>query len=185
MKTYFGRIALMAVASLVLVQLTGCVGMDMYKGKKAYDKKDFTTAVEHFKKAAETGDAEAQYYLGRMCFDGNGMPKDSTEAVRWMRMSGEKGYAPAQLIIGVEYYFGGDPERDYGKAAEWFKKAAEQDNPGGHYFMGWIYATGRGVEKDRFKALNSFRLALANGYPVPDHLLTEEGVSRIKSAPVR
>ena len=48
---------------------------------------DFETT----KKAAEQGDAEAQYNLGVMYANGDGLPEDDAEAVRWYRMAAEQG----------------------------------------------------------------------------------------------
>ena len=38
---------------------------DFEKGKTAYDKEDYSTAVRHFKLAAEQGSPEAQCELGK------------------------------------------------------------------------------------------------------------------------
>ena len=55
-------------------------------------------AVHWYRKAADQGDAEAQFYLG-VCYDnGQGVPKDETEAVKWYRRPPSRGMQPRNLI---------------------------------------------------------------------------------------
>ena len=42
-------------------------------------------SVKRYLMAAEQGSADAQYNLGVMYANGNGVPKDNTEAVKWYR----------------------------------------------------------------------------------------------------
>jgi len=52
---------------------------------------------------AEQGYAGAQYDLGQMYAEGQGVPQDDAEAVTWYRRAAEQGYAPAQGNLGVMY----------------------------------------------------------------------------------
>ena len=49
-----------------------------------------------YREAAEQGNADAQYALGRMYYNGEGVPRDEAEAVHWFRMAAELGHAEAQ-----------------------------------------------------------------------------------------
>ena len=51
--------------------------------------------------AAEQGDVGAQYNLGVMYADGEGVPEDDAEAVRWYRIAAEQGDVGAQYNLGV------------------------------------------------------------------------------------
>ena len=53
--------------------------------------------------AAEQGDAEAQFILGAMYFQGRGVLKDDAEAVRWYRLAAEQGLADGQNSLGVSW----------------------------------------------------------------------------------
>jgi TPR repeat protein len=44
---------------------------------------DDAEAVKWYRKAAEQGDANAQYNLGQGYGDGQGVPQDHAEAVKW------------------------------------------------------------------------------------------------------
>lgn len=63
--------------------------------------------------AAESGDAELQYFLGRMYVNGQGVPQSHQEAVKWYRKAADQGYADAQSDLGVMYANGqGIPQND-------------------------------------------------------------------------
>ena len=49
---------------------------DLEKGFDAYEKGDYATAVREFKVLAEQGNAKAQYNLGLMYDNGEGVPED-------------------------------------------------------------------------------------------------------------
>ena len=54
-------------------------------------------------KQAQSGDAKAQYELGRDYDSGQGITKDEAEAARWYRKAADQGLAIAQYDLGVEY----------------------------------------------------------------------------------
>lgn len=47
------------------------------------DDGDYTTAAIWLEKAAQRGDATAQYEIGRLYADGKGVPQDYTKAITW------------------------------------------------------------------------------------------------------
>ena len=51
--------------------------------------------------AAEQGFAAAQYNLGLMYANGQGVHQDDAQAVRWYRKAAEQGYAKAQYNLGL------------------------------------------------------------------------------------
>ena len=61
-----------------------------------YEQQNNKEAVKWFRKAAEQGDATAQYYLGLCYYRGKGVRKDHEEALRWLCMASEQGYNDAQ-----------------------------------------------------------------------------------------
>ena len=64
--------------------------------------KDDREAVKWYRRAAEQGDASAQFNLGVMARDSNGegVPEDDREAVKWYRRAAEQGDASAQFNLG-------------------------------------------------------------------------------------
>ena len=56
-----------------------------------------TPEVQKLREATELGDAEAQYNLGVMYDNGQGVVKDKDEAVNWYRRAAEQGHAPEYI----------------------------------------------------------------------------------------
>ena len=60
------------------------------KGKGVFE--DYKQAVHWYRKAAEQGDAEAQYSLGLMYAIGRGVPQDYKHAYMWFTLARYNGY---------------------------------------------------------------------------------------------
>jgi hypothetical protein len=88
--------------------------------------KDEVAAVKWWRKAAEQGNAPAQYHLGLAYSIGEGVPQDYAEAARWYRKAAEQGHAAAQYNLALQYHFGEGVPQDYIQEAAWIRKAAEQ-----------------------------------------------------------
>ena len=118
--------------AVLLLLVTPAVGQDFQKGREAYERGDYATALREFRPLAEQGDAKAQYNLGLMYEEGKfdvhlgyGVPRDYAEALKWYRLSAEQGNALAQRNLGLMYANGGVP-LDYVQAHMWLNLAAAQ-----------------------------------------------------------
>ena len=120
-------------------------------------------AVKWFRKAAEQGDATAQYNLGCCYANGEGVAKDPAEAVKWFLMGAEQGDTGSQCGLGWCYDNGAGVPKDSAEAVKWFLKAAEQGDATAQYNLGCCYANGAGVPKDSAEALKWFRKAAEQG----------------------
>ena len=104
------------------------------------DKKlDFDKCLE----AAEQGDAEAQYMVGKCYLTGEGTEKNKIIAFRWFKKSAEQGHAKAQYETGRCYLEGKGTEVE---SLEWYKKAAEQGYAEAQYKVGNAYVRENGQE---------------------------------------
>jgi TPR repeat protein len=64
-------------------------------------------ALQMFQFAATNfGDANAQYNLARMHFEGTGVKKDSREGIRWLFLAADKGHLQAQALLGQTLFSG-------------------------------------------------------------------------------
>ena len=108
--------------------------------------------MKWYRKAAEQGDAKAQYNLGHAYYNGEGVEQDYVEAVRWYRLSADQGYAGAQFMLGNAYYFGEGVPKDDVEAVKWWRKSADQGFAGAQCGLGVAYALGIGVPKDDVEA---------------------------------
>lgn len=75
---------------------------------------------------AEQGDAEAQFVLGTMYRDGQGVAQDYDEALRWWRKAAELGVVDAQFALGNLYAGGSGVAKDNVLAYMWYSIAALQ-----------------------------------------------------------
>ena len=80
--------------------------------------------IEELRRAAEQGNASAQFNLGLMYDNGEGVPEDDREAVKWYRKAAEQGNLFAQYNLGVMYAKGEGVPEDYVKAYAWVNLAA-------------------------------------------------------------
>ena len=85
-------------------------------------------AAGWFSRAAEQGYADAQFNLGLMYVNGEGVEKDVVQAVELFKKAAEQGHVDAQNNLGAMYFTGEGVERDEQKAVSWFEKAAAQGN---------------------------------------------------------
>ena len=74
--------------------------------------------------AAEQGDAEAQYKIGWMYQEGQGVEQDFKEALKWFQKSAEQGHADGQTSLGGMYYSGEGVEQDNATSYAWWNIAA-------------------------------------------------------------
>ncbi|MDG2286187.1 MAG: tetratricopeptide repeat protein, partial [Alphaproteobacteria bacterium] len=128
-----------------LVVLTGLLGSagavwadaesDFDKGYAADEAGDFTEAAKWYRKAAEQGNADAQFNLGVMYYNGDGVTQDYVEAAKWYRKVAEQGDAEAQNKLGFMYRKGEGVTQDYAEAVKWYRKAAEQENVMAQYSL--------------------------------------------------
>ena len=62
-------------------------------------EKNYVEAVKWYRKAAEQGDASAQYNLGLMYLDGEGVRKNTSEAKRWFKKAADQGHEKAKAHL--------------------------------------------------------------------------------------
>lgn len=116
----------------------------------------------HGVNAGET-DPAAQFYLGRMYFDGEGVDKDYQEAAKWYHKAAEQGEVRAQNNLGVMYANGEGVDQDYEEAVRLYGAAAEKGVAFAQSNLGVMYAEGRGVDQDYKKAEKWYRKAAEQG----------------------
>ena len=85
-------------------------------------------AAGWFYRAAEQGYADAQFNLGLMYANGEGVEADTSKAVELFMKAAEQGNIDAQNNLAAMYFTGEGVARDVDKAIEWFEKAAKQGN---------------------------------------------------------
>jgi TPR repeat protein len=134
---------------------------DFDDGFTAYEAGDYATALKEFRPLAEQGNSDAQFNLGLMYDQGEGVPENDAEAVKWYRLAAEQGHEEAQTNLGWMYAHGeGVPEND-AEAVKWYRLAAEQGDAEAQNNLGTMYERGEGVPLNYIKAYMWYSLAKA------------------------
>jgi len=113
---------------------------------------------------AESGDANAQSWLGAGYEQGWFGKPDVKEAFKWLSRAAAQGNPDAQFILGQMYETGEGVWQNYAQAANWYRLAAEHvpDFGGagqGRNNLGLLYMHGLGVPKDFIQAYMWFSLS--------------------------
>ena len=143
-------------------------------------------AAIRYRKAAEQGDASAQFNLGIMYDYGRGVTQDYAQAALWYRKAAEQGLAAAQYNLGVAYHEGQGVPQDYVQAAVWYRRAAEQGDAAAQFNLGAAYFDGQGVPQDYAEAyswLNRLVSAKPEGINLDDAIrLRNDAASHLTDA---
>ena len=98
----------------------------------AFDRGDYGTALRLIKPLADQGHAGAQYNLGVMFANGQGVPQNDAEAMKWYRLAANQGNARAQNDLGVMFATGQGVPQNYEQAHMWFNLAGAEGKPDGN-----------------------------------------------------
>ena len=124
---------------------------------------DHVAALGWFTQAAEQGQVEAQFELGRIYRDGLGTRADGNAAVSWLERAAEKDTPHALNALGELYLGHWNIPQDFAVARSWFLRGAQAGNSPSMYNLGIIYALGHGVTQDEIEALKWLALAADTG----------------------
>ena len=123
-----GLTAMLLSAALYMSALSTGANADFDKGMAAYEAGDYQTSLAEWRPQAEAGDTDAQYNLGLMYYEGEGVPQDYAEAAIWYRRAAQQGVADAQNNLGVMYEDGHGVPQDFVQAHMWYSLAIAQGN---------------------------------------------------------
>jgi len=136
---------------------------DFKAGEKAYHRGDYATALREWHPLAKQGQAVAQYHLGLLYANGQGVPKDDALARQWYEKAAAQGHADAQANLGSLYDYGRGGPQDFKMAVRWYLRSANQGNDLAQRKLGLLYERGDGVPKDYVQAYMWYKLGAANG----------------------
>jgi hypothetical protein len=113
--------------------------------------------------AADKGFPDAQYNLGTMYDNGDGVEVNLQEAAEWFRKSADQGYGEAQRCVGVYYLYGRHYPVDIKEALKWFQKSADQGNAEAKQYLDYLLTdnqNGPSIEpEDKDEANYQYKLA--------------------------
>ena len=111
-------------------------------------------AVESMRELAESGDAHAQYFMGKLYRDGPLLPPDWVMARYWFDKAAKQGYAVAQYALGKLYLSDDASVHDSELGIQWLEHAAYNGNHYASYRLGKEYLKGESVRRDTRKAMD-------------------------------
>jgi TPR repeat protein len=143
-----------------------------------FKRKNIPQELKFLTNDAESGIAEAQFNLGMLYTQGQGVPQDDQRAVKWYRLAAEQGNSKAQYTLGMMYSKGQGVLLSEQKAMKWFRlyigrtvvpeqitiynlakkkvlsalKILKADAENGavvaQYYLGMMLANGQGITRD-------------------------------------
>jgi TPR repeat protein len=87
---------------------------------------DEAVARQWYRRAAEQGEADAQFTLGNLYYGGLGVPQDYAEAAKWFRQAADRGHARAQHQLSLMYQHGYGVRRNLVLAHMWMNLAVSR-----------------------------------------------------------
>ena len=100
--------------------------MDPWGPLSRRQQRQMDEVVRLWEGAAEQGLAHAQFNLGIMYDQGQGVDVNYKKAIEWYEKAAKQGHAGAQYNLGAMYDEGKGVDGNYKKAIEWYEKAAKQ-----------------------------------------------------------
>lgn len=152
------------IAIVLLLAVQSASAVDFWAGSAYYLRGDFAAALREWRPLAEQGDARAQFYLGIMHTNGEGVPEDDRQAAYWFQKSARQGNPQSQYHLGILYANGAGVPEDDPQAVYWFRKSAEQGDARAQFNLGVMYEFGEGVPEDDRQAVNWYRQAAEQGH---------------------
>jgi len=75
--------------------------------------------ADRYSQAAQSGDSEAQFYMGALYSSGVGRPRSDQEAFRWFSRAADQGHSHAMLVLAGLYAIGRGTSNDNLNAYKW------------------------------------------------------------------
>ena len=138
-------------------------GSDFFAAYESFQRGDYETALDAWKRLANAGDVDAQFNLGALYENGLGEPADAGKAARWYRAAAERRLDLARLALARLQRTGAlepDPEEDQIKLLE---TAARRGLAEAQYELGVAYDRGLGVTQNHATAAGWYQRAAEQG----------------------
>lgn len=135
-------------------------------GEKANSSRDYSAALEYYKKAANLDHVEAMNMIGFYYQNGYGINADYTKAFEWYKKAAALGSSNAMNNIGNLYIDGMGVTKDYAKAIEWLQKAALLNSPAAFNNIGYLYENGGDGEDYSKLGVSADTARMLSGYGV-------------------
>ncbi|MCB5205370.1 sel1 repeat family protein [Neorhizobium sp. T786] len=138
------------------------VALMYYRGEQRVGQ-NYPQALALFARAAEAGDANGTFNLGKMYFEGKGTDRDIERALALYRQAGERDHVLALNTLG-SLYKSGSQEGDLDKARGYFERSAQLGNALGLYETALFHLHDGDSPQNLRAAHTNLNLASARGF---------------------
>lgn len=112
-------------------------------GTAAFEAQDYVKARQLWVPLAQSGDARAQYAVGRLYEKGRGVERNFATAAEWYRKAADQGHADSEYRLAVGYATGLGLPKDEAVALSWLRKAANHGQKRAQKTLARAYEEGR------------------------------------------
>ena len=117
---------LLLLAYLLSVTPAWAADSDWDQARTAHERGDYAAEVALIRPLAERGFAFAQFNMGVLYDNGQGLPQDDAQAMVWYRKAAMQGLPQAQVNLGIMYEQGEGVPVDNVEAYVWYALADSQ-----------------------------------------------------------
>lgn len=154
-------------------------------GEYYFQAKDYSKAINWLDLSSEHGDMEAQFFLGQMYFNGDGVEQNYSKAILYYRKAADNNHAGAQCNLGHCYYNGYGVAKNIDEGFKWtciaykngdktaasnligyyndYMSMAKRGNGVAAFYLGLCYHEGYGTLKDYVEAQKWYKFAAERG----------------------
>ncbi|WP_150526563.1 tetratricopeptide repeat protein [Roseibium sediminis] len=143
-----------------------------YRGEAGIHQ-DYQEAARLFRIAADKGDRNALFNLGKMTFEGAGVPKDVKLALAFYKKAAEQDHILALNTLGALYLAGASGEADKVRARRYFERSASFGNAVGLFEVARVILEEGTAAQNLINAHTYLNLASARSHPRAPQALQE------------
>lgn len=144
---------------------------------------DARGAADAVIRAAETGCAIAQFYLGTLYEDAELVPYDQAASIRWLTAASNQNYPPAMNRLGAAYALGRGVPEDDARGVDLYRRAADLGDARAMLNYARALELGMGTEKNTGAAISYYRRAAAQSDDAEIRQLALDALKRLGVSP--
>ena len=91
----------------------------------SHNRQRLNPRIKLYQKAANQGNADAQFNLGLTYKEGQEVQQDNKMAAKWYQKAAEQGHVTSQFNLGLLYQDGKGVRQDRTNAKEWYGRACD------------------------------------------------------------
>jgi len=119
------------LALIITLTFSSISFADFEKGWDCVQQQDFACALKELKPLADQGHMDAQYLVGYMYTNGQGVKQDDLEAFKYYKLAAVYGHSFSQAALGSSYEFGFGVKQDKLEAKRLYGLACDNRNASG------------------------------------------------------